>query len=125
MSRLIRIVVVLDSDADRNTVEAVLPAAAGVELLGIIEGLGNGWHEVGGDDVDAVLVAAGSNAATALGFTEGVAAEYPDRAVVLLHAGTANGLSRRALEAGAEDLVALPVADCEPPSPAERNRVSS
>jgi pilus assembly protein CpaE len=125
MSRLIRIVVVLDADADRNTVEAVLPAAAGVELLSIIEGLSDGWHEVGGDDVDAVLVAAGSNAATALGFTEGVASEYPDRAVVLLHGGTANGLSRRALEAGAEDLVALPLADGEPPSPAERERVST
>ena len=44
MSGLIRIVVVLDAGADRNTVEAVIPAAAGVELLTVIEGLNNGFR---------------------------------------------------------------------------------
>jgi pilus assembly protein CpaE len=125
MAGVIRIVVVLDPGADRNAVEAVIPAAAGVELLSVIEGLGAAWGEVGADDVDAVLVASGSSPAAALGFTEGVAAEYPDRAVLFLHAGAVNGLSTRVLEAGAEDLVALPVADGEPPSPAERERVST
>jgi pilus assembly protein CpaE len=125
MSGLIRIVVVLDAGADRNSVEAVIPAAAGVELLTVIDGLNNGWHEVGADDVDAVLVASGTSPAAALGFTEGVATEYPDRAVLLLHSGSVNGLSSRALEAGAEDVVGLPQADGEPPSPAERERVSA
>ena len=125
MSAPIRIVVVIDSEADRNAVEAVIPAASGVELLSVIDGLNNGWHDVGAEDVDAVLVVSGSSAAGALGFTEGVATEYPDRAVLLLHAGSVNGLSRRALEAGAEDVVALPVADGEPPSPADRDRVSN
>jgi pilus assembly protein CpaE len=124
MSAPIRIVVVIDSEADRNAVEAVIPAASGVELLSVIDGLNNGWHDVGAEDVDAVLVVSGSSAAGALGFTEGVATEYPDRAVLLLHAGSVNGLSRRALEAGAEDVVALPVADGEPTSPADRDRVS-
>jgi pilus assembly protein CpaE len=125
MSGPIRIVVVLDSEADRNAVEAVIPAASGVELLSVIEGLNNGWHEVGAEDVDAVLVASGPSPAAAIGFTDGVSTEYPDRAVLLLHAGSVNGLSRRALEAGAEDVVALPVADGEPPSPADRERVST
>ena len=124
MSAPIRIVVVLDSEADRNAVEAVIPAASGIELLNVVEGLNNAWHDVGADDVDAVLVASGSSSAAALGFTEGVSTEYPDRAVLLLHAGSVNGLSRRALEAGAEDVVALPVADGEPPSPADRDRIS-
>jgi pilus assembly protein CpaE len=124
MSAPIRIVVVLDSEADRNAVEAVIPAASGVELLNVIDGLSNGWHDVGAEDVDAVLVASGTSPAAALGFTEGVSTEYPDRAVLLLHAGSVNGLSRRALEAGAEDVVSLPVADGEPPSPADRERVS-
>jgi pilus assembly protein CpaE len=124
MSAPIRIVVVIDSEADRNAVEAVIPAASGIELLTVVEGLNNAWHEVGAEDVDAVLVASGASSAAALGFTEGVSTEYPDRAVLLLHAGSVNGLSRRALEAGAEDVVALPVADGEPPSPADRERVS-
>jgi pilus assembly protein CpaE len=125
MAAPIRVLVVLDSDADRDAVEAVIPAASGVELLAVADGFDAGWHHVGGDDVDAVLVACGSSSAQALGFTEGVATDYPDVAVLLLHAGSPNGLSRRALAAGAEDLVALPVADGEPPSPAERERVSA
>jgi pilus assembly protein CpaE len=120
----IRILVVLDAGADRDAVEAVIPAAAGVELLSVADDLNAGWLQVGSDDVDAVLVACGSSPAQALGFTEGVAASYPDRAVLLLYAGSSNGLSRRALAAGAEDLVELPVADGEPPSPADRERVS-
>jgi len=125
MSAPIRIVVVLDSEADRNAVEAVIPASSGVELLNVIEGLNNAWHDVGAEDVDAVVVVSGASSASALGFTEGVSTEYPDRAVLLLHAGSVNGLSRRALEAGAEDVVALPVADGEPPSPADRERIST
>ena len=92
MSAPIRIVVVIDSEADRNAVEAVIPAASGVELLNVVEGLNNAWHEVGAEDVDAVLVASGASSAAALGFTEGVSTEYPDRAVLLLHAGSVNGL---------------------------------
>jgi len=124
MGAPIRILVVLDAGAERNVVEAVLPATSGVELLSIAEGLPAGWREVGEDDVDAVLVATGQSPAGALGFTEGVTAEYPDRAVLVLHGGGVNGLATRALEAGAEDVVALPVADGEPPSPADRERVS-
>jgi pilus assembly protein CpaE len=125
MAAPIRVLVVLDAGADRDAVEAVLPAAAGVELLNVADDLNAGWLQVGSDDVDAVLVACGSSPAQALGFTEGVATEFPDRAVLLLYEGSPNGLFRRALAAGAEDLVALPVADGEPPSPADRERVSS
>ena len=124
MSAPIRILVVLDSEADRDVVEAVIPAASGVELLDVAEGFNAGWGAVSADDVDAVLVAASSSPAAALGFTEGVAAEFPDRAVLLLHAGSPNGLARRALEAGAEDIVELPLSDGEPPSPADRDRVA-
>ena len=124
MSAPIRLLVVLDADADRDAVEAVIPAASGVELLNVVESLNAGWHEVGADDVDAVLVVSGPSSVGALGFTEGVADEYPDRAVLLLHEGSANGLARRALEAGAEDVVELPVSDGEPPSPGERERIS-
>jgi pilus assembly protein CpaE len=124
MSAPIRILVVLDSEADRDVVEAVIPAASGVELLDVAEGFNAGWGAVSAEDVDAVLVATSSSPAAALGFTEGVAAEFPDRAVLLLHGGSPNGLARRALEAGAEDIVALPLSDGEPPSPADRDRVA-
>jgi pilus assembly protein CpaE len=124
MASPIRILVALDTGADRDTVEAVIPVVPGVELSSIVDDLHAGWRELSGGEFDAVLVACGSSPNQALAFTEGVAADFPDRAVLLLHSGTSNGFSRRALAAGAEDLVALPVVDGEPPSPADRERVS-
>ena len=54
-----------------------------------------------------------------------MAGHYPDRAVLLLHAGTPNGLAARALAAGAEDLLELPASNGQPPSPADRERVAA
>jgi pilus assembly protein CpaE len=124
MAAPIRILVAIDSGADRDTVEAVIPEVGGIELASVADGLQSGWTEVVPDEIDAVLVATGPSPDQALAFTEGIASDFPDLAVLLLHPGSANGLSRRALAAGAEDVVTLPVADGEPPSPAERERVS-
>ena len=46
MAAPIRVLVVLDSEADRDAVEAVIPAAAGVELLAVADGFDAGWHHV-------------------------------------------------------------------------------
>ena len=125
MAAPIRILVALDSGANRDTVEAVIPVVDGVELAAVADGLHAGWEGIGVEEVDAVLVASGDSPDQALAFTEGVASDFPDLAVLLLHPGSPNGLSRRALAAGAEDVVSLPVADGEPPSPADRERVSA
>jgi pilus assembly protein CpaE len=125
MATPIRVLVALDGDADRDTVEAVIPVVPGIELTAVADDLDTGWRELENTGVDAVLVSCAGRAEQALAFIEGVANEFPDRAVLLLHSGGANGLFRRALAAGAEDLVALPEADGEPPSPAERERVSA
>ena len=99
MSAPIRILVALDAGAERDTVEAVLPVRRGVELAGVADSLEAGWHQAG-RRVDRRR--AGGSAASAdgaLSFAEGVAGHYPDRAVLLLHAGTPNGLAGRALAA--------------------------
>jgi len=125
MSTSTRILVTLDVGADRDTVEAVLPVGPGVELVGVADSLEAGWHELRDGAIDAVLVACAGSADGALSFAEGVADHYPDRAVLLLHAGSSNGLTPRAFAAGAEDLLELPTSNGEPPSPAERERVSA
>jgi pilus assembly protein CpaE len=124
MPAAMRILVALDAGADRDLVEAVIPEVAGIELTAVADGLEAGWHELAGEEVDAVLVGCGASADQALAFTEGLAADFPELAVLLLHPASANGLSRRALAMGAEDVVELPVANGEPPSPADRERVS-
>jgi pilus assembly protein CpaE len=124
MSAPIRVLVALDEETDRDMVEAVLPVQPGVELIGVVDTLDRGWRELANGTVDAVLVGCTGSADQALVFTEGVSKQFPDRAVLLLYSGTVNGLSGRAVEVGAEDVVALPYTSGEPPAPGERDRVS-
>ena len=125
MSSPIRILVALDAGAERDTVEAVLPVRAGVELAGVADSLEAGRYQLAEEAIDAVLVGSTGSADGALSFAEEVAGHYPDRAVLLLHAGTPNGLAARALAAGAEDLLELPASNGQPPSPADRERVAA
>jgi pilus assembly protein CpaE len=120
----IRLLVALDSGTDRDSVEAVLPVTPGLELVGVVDSTDQGWHELASGNVDAVLVTCSDSPDAALAFTEGVAANYPDRAVLLLCTGTVNGFAGRALAAGAEDVVELPTSNGEPPAPAERERIA-
>ena len=124
MAASIRLVVALDSGADRNTIEAVLPVEPGLELVGVMDTLDQTWHELSHGSVDAVLIGCDENPDQALAFTEGVAANFPDRAVLFLAVGTVNGFAGRALAAGAEDVVELPASGGEPPSPEDRDRTA-
>ena len=125
MSAPIRVLVALDEGTDRDMVEAVLPVQPGIELVGVVDSLDRGWRELAGGTIDAVLVGCTGSADQALTFTEGVSGQFPDRAVLLLYTGSVNGLSGRAVAAGAEDVVALPDSGGEPPAPGERDRVST
>lgn len=124
MPAAIRLLVALDSGTERDTIEAVLPVEPGLELVGVVESLDESWHELAHGSVDAVLIGCDDSPDAALAFTEGVAANFPDRAVLLLSTGTVNGFAGRALAAGAEDVVELPVSDGEPPSPEDRERIA-
>lgn len=124
MSSPIRVLVALDGGTDRNSVEAVLPVQPGIELAGVAENLERGWDQIASDRIDAVLVACAGSADRALAFAEGVSGHFPDRAVLLLYTGSPNGVGQRALAAGAEDLVAMPDSNGEPPSPVERERIA-
>jgi pilus assembly protein CpaE len=121
----IRVLVALDEGTDRDMIEAVLPVQPGIEVVGVVDSLDRGWRELAGGTIDAVLVGCTGTADQALTFTEGVSAQFPDRAVLLLYSGSVNGLAGRAVASGAEDVVALPVSTGEPPGPGERERIST
>jgi len=114
----------LDSGADRDTVEAVLSVEPSLELAGVVEGLDSCWEALQREPVDVVLLACAGESDKALSFVEGVARDFPDRPVILLHPGHANGFISRAFAAGAEDVVALPY-NGNGGSPAARERASS
>jgi pilus assembly protein CpaE len=124
MPAAIRLLVALDSGTERDTIEAVLPVEPGLELVGVVDSLDESWHELAHGSVDAVLIGCDDSPDAALAFTEGVAANFPDRAVLLLSTGAVNGFAGRALAAGAEDVVELPVSGGEPPSPEDRERTA-
>jgi len=92
MSAPIRVLVALDDGTDRDMVEAVLPVQPGFELVGVADTLDRGWRELANGTVDAVLVGCTGSADQALGFTEGVSKQFPDRAILLLYSGSVNGL---------------------------------
>jgi pilus assembly protein CpaE len=124
MAASIRLLVALEAGTDRDTVEAVLPVEPGLELVGVVDNLDELWHELAHGSVDAVVIGCDDSPDAALAFTEGVAANFPDRAVLFLSMGTANGFAGRALAAGAEDVVELPASGGEPPSPEDRDRTA-
>ena len=125
MSAPIRVLVALDEGTERSLVESVLPEQPGIELVGVVDSLERGWRELAGGTIEAVLVGCSGSADQALTFAEGVSRQFPDRAVLLLYSGSVNGLAGRAVAVGAEDVVALPSSDGEPPAPGERDRVSA
>ena len=125
MANGIRVLVALDEGTDRDTVEGVLPVQAGVELVGVIEGLNASWSELSGSSIDAVLVGCSGSADSAVSLRGWRIHAVPGAGGAPAPLRLAQRTSRRrALAAGAEDLVVLPLADGEPPSPAERERVA-
>jgi pilus assembly protein CpaE len=120
----VKTLIALEPGLDRDLVEAVIPVEEPLELVGLVEDLEVGWAELGRRPVDALLLGVAEGGDETLSFVDGVARHYPDRPIVVLYAGAPNGFSPRALAAGAEDVVALPASDGQPPGPAERERVA-
>ena len=125
MSTPVKTLVAIDAGASRDAVEAVIPVQASVELVAIVDGLDAGWQTLTQQPVDAVVVACAGESDYVMSFVDGVAREFPDRPVILMAGNTANGFVSRAFASGAEDVITVAIDNGQPPSPAERERVSA
>jgi pilus assembly protein CpaE len=104
----IRTLVAVDATADRQVVQAALPGANGIEIVGVIQGLDESWSALQEAPTDLVVVACGAYSDRTLFFIEGALKQRPERPiVVLVHEGR-DGFVRRVFEAGADDVVVLP-----------------
>jgi pilus assembly protein CpaE len=112
MAHAIKAVVALDGGADRAQLEAVFPREPDVEVVAFHDGLGNGAGaaEAGSN---LLVVACGGYSEHVLGFIESAVQECPDRPVVVLCGGQANGFVRRVFEVGADDIVVVSGADAD------------
>jgi pilus assembly protein CpaE len=100
--------VALDAGVDENRVRNLLAEMPALEVAALVEGLDESWTALSGSVSDAVVVACEPQSEQALWFIRETARKHPDRPIVVLCAGSPNGLVRHAFEAGAEDLVVLP-----------------
>ena len=125
MSTPLKTLVAIDSGADRQSVEAVIPASELLELVGVVEGLEGSWDELSSQSVDVLLVACAGEGDDALSFVDGVSRHYPERPVVVLHRNGPQAFVSRAFAAGAEDVVVLPASNGQPASPAARERAAA
>jgi pilus assembly protein CpaE len=106
----IRTLVAVDMTADRQVVQAALPATPGIEIVGVIYGLDESWSALQEAPTDLVVVACGEYSDRTLFFVEGALKQRPERPIVVLVHGARDGFVRRVFEAGADDVVILPEA---------------
>ena len=125
MSAPVKALLAIDSGADRNAVEAVIPVDEALELVGVVRRSRGRLEGLDRMSVDALLVACAGDGEDALPFIEGISRQYPEHPVVVLHHGAPDGFAGRAFAMGAEDVVGLPHSNGQPASPVDRQRVSS
>jgi len=104
----IRTLVAVDTTADRQVVQAALPGANGIEIVGVIYGLDESWNALQEAPTDLVVVACAEYSDRTLFFIEGALKQRPERPIVVLVHGARDGFVRRVFEAGADDVVVLP-----------------
>jgi pilus assembly protein CpaE len=108
MTGTVRTFVALDEGVSRSTVEAALPYDATFQIIGILEGLQESWATLEETEADVVLVACTGHSERTLLFIDNAVSQNPNRPLIVLLEGTANGFVRRAFESGADDVVTLP-----------------
>ncbi len=108
MSQTIRTLVALDAGADRDAVDAMLPVDSDIQVVGMVDGLEEGWRTLQETPSDLLVVACGGYSDRALFLIDAAVRQRSDRPVVVLCDGSPNGFVARVFEAGADDLVTLP-----------------
>ena len=110
MGATVKALVALDYGIEPHSVEALLPVASRVQVVGMVEGLDRGWTVLEETAPDMLLIACNAYSERALYLIEDAAKQRPDRPVVMLFFGSPDGFMERAFEAGADDFLTLPAA---------------
>jgi pilus assembly protein CpaE len=108
MTHAIRTLVALDEDVDREALQALLPIDPEIQIVGVVDGLEDSWTTLQETPTDLLVVACPGNSDRALFLVDGAVKQRPERPVVVICDGPANGFVRRVFEAGADDLLTLP-----------------
>jgi pilus assembly protein CpaE len=107
--REIKIFLALDERVDYDAVRGVLPAGAPVRVAPLDEAAARMPALLSAEQADVVIVGCGDYSERALRAIEVATGDRAGAPVVVLYAGSPNGFMEAAFEAGAEDLITLPL----------------
>ncbi len=109
MADQIKTLVALDAGVDSEVVRAALPENAGdIQIVGLVQGFDETWRILQETTTDLLVISCNGYSDRALFLVDASAKQRPERPVVVLSHGPANGFVRRLFEAGADDVVLLP-----------------
>jgi pilus assembly protein CpaE len=103
-----RVFVALEEGIDPAPIQEALPAGVPARVVSLAEAEEGGYAELQAT-ADLVVVGCARLTDQAVRAIDAAARQRPDRPVVALYVGTPNGFMQRAFEAGADDLIALPL----------------
>jgi Flp pilus assembly CpaE family ATPase len=106
--RPIRTFVAVGPGVDVKRVSAVVPQGPEVDVVALIPTLTESWQALQGTQSDLLLVCT-QDSEESVSFVRAAVAERPGRPVVALFDGSPNGFVGRLFEAGADDLVTIPM----------------
>jgi pilus assembly protein CpaE len=98
----------LDDDVATTSLEHSLVGGPTLQVVGIVAGLDESWRSLEETSPDLLVLVASRVSEKALYLIEAASKQQPDRPIVVLYEGTANGFMQRVFEAGADDLIMLP-----------------
>jgi pilus assembly protein CpaE len=105
-----RFLLLLEPGLESGPIRAALPPAAPVRVAELAEALARGGQLLEESTPDVVLVGCASHSEPALGVIRDVHSRRGDCPVLVLYQGNPNGFMEPAFEAGADELVTLPLA---------------
>jgi pilus assembly protein CpaE len=113
VAEAIRTFVAVDAGVGRDVVEHALPRGPEIELVGVVEGLEDSWTMLQETPNDLLVVACAGYSDRALFLIESAVSQRPHRPVVVLNQGAPDGFLQRLFEAGADDVLMLPMSSEE------------
>ena len=104
-----RIFVVLEEGLDDQSIRHALPSEARVRYASLSETAERGSALLDESPIDLVVLGCSTYSERALRVIATASTQRPDCPVVVLHQGSPNGFMELAFEAGADDLISLPL----------------
>jgi pilus assembly protein CpaE len=108
MKDSIRVLVAMDAGLDPEAMETVLSVEPAVQIVSVSEDLDAAFDKAAEESGDLLVVACEGYSDRVLAYIERKVKARPDRPVIVLSDGPANGFVRRVFEAGADDMFTLP-----------------